>query len=136
MKELGDIRGVTSLKFCLWYGTNGKDKRAQYRAVKRAPFYGDVDLAFIEIKKALAKLIREVQQLDEFEDLDSNIHGMFKYKIMYLYHPEIMFPSFVLEDLQYFERKLKIPESKSYEEAQRKLLDYKKHIILIYQTMA
>lgn len=126
LKELGDIRGANSSEFGLWYGTHGKDKRKQYRATKRAPFNGDVNHAFSEIKKALAKLIREAQQLQEFEDLESILNGMFKYKIMYLYNPEIMLPSFVLKDLQYFERKLEIIESNSYEEAQKQLLHFKK----------
>lgn len=126
LKELGDIRGATSSKFGLWYGTHGKDKSKKYRATKRTPFDGDVNHAFLEIKKGLAKLIRETQKLDEFQDLESIVNGMFKYKIMYLYNPEIMFPSFVLDDLQYFERKLHLAESITYEDAQKNLLNYKR----------
>lgn len=124
-KELGDIRGATSSKFGLWYGTHGDDKEVKYRATKQH-FNGDVDKAFSEIKKALAKLIRDAIQLKEFKDLKSLISGMFKYKIMYLYNPNIMLPSFVLEDLQHFEDCLgKKRASKSFEEAQKYLLDYK-----------
>ena len=123
-KELGDIRGATSSKFGLWYGTFGDDKDRKYRTTKQH-FNGDVDKAFNDIKIALAKLIREAMELSEFKDLKSLLSGMFKYKIMYLYNPNIMLPSFVLEDLRHFEDCLGIKMSKTFESAQRELIDYR-----------
>ena len=123
-KELGDIRGATSSKFGLWYGTHGEDKTIKYRATKQH-FNGDVDKAFNDIKTALAKLIREAKGLTEFKDLKSILSGMFKYKIMYLYNPGIMLPSFVLEDLQHFEDCFGLPISKTFEKAQKSLINYR-----------
>jgi len=123
-KELGDIRGATSSKFGLWYGTHGDDKEVKYRATKQH-FGGDIDKAFNDIKVALAKLIREAKDLTEFRDLKSLIYGMFKYKIIYLYNPNVMLPSFVLEDLQHFEDCLGLKMSKTFEKAQKELIAYR-----------
>lgn len=78
------------------------------------------------MKKAIAKLIRQTKELKEFKDLGSElISPMFKYKIMYLYNPDIMLPSFLLDDLLRFESCLGIKTSKNFEEAQKELLAYK-----------
>lgn len=126
LKTLGDIRGATSAKFGLWYGTHGKDKTRKFRTTNKFSSSGNIDEAFENIKKALIKLIKETIQLSEFKDLRSSLSSMFKYKIMYLYNPNIMLPSFVKEDLFHFEEKLGLNPSKTYEKAQRQLIEYKK----------
>lgn len=125
LRELGEIRGSTSAKFGLWYGTHGEDREVRYRATKQY-FGGDVDNAFRDIKVALARLIREAKELKEFRDLKSIIGGMFKYKIIYLYNPKIMIPSFVIKDLRHFEEKLGLKPSGTFEKCQKQLLEYKK----------
>lgn len=123
-KELGEIRGANASKFGLWYGINGDDKEKKYRATKQY-FNRDVNKAFKDIKCALASLIREAVGLSEFKEIKSIIGGMFKYKIMYLYNSKIMLPSFVLEDLQHFEDCLEMNISKTFEEAQKSIIEYK-----------
>lgn len=126
LKELGDIRGATSAKFGIWFGTHGKDKKRKFRTINKFSSKGDEDEAFDNIKHALAKLIRESKQLSEFKNLKSPLSNMFKYKIMYLYNPNIMLPSFVKEDLFHFEEKLGFKPSQSYEKAQKQLIIYKR----------
>lgn len=126
LKSLGDIRGATSAKFGLWYGTHGKDKTRKFRSINKFSSSGNIDEAFENIKMALIKLIKETIQLSEFKDLKSSLSSMFKYKIMYLYNPNIMLPSFVKEDLFHFEEKLGLNPSKTYEKAQKQLIEYKK----------
>ena len=125
-KELGEIRGANASKFGLWYGTYGKDETIKFRATKK--HYGkDPDVAFGKIKIELARLIKETKALTTFEDIESDlITGMFKYKIMYLYNPEIMIPTFVLDDLQHFQESLGLTVSKTFERAQNSLLEYRK----------
>ncbi len=125
-KELGEIRGANSSKFGLWYGTHGADKEIKYRATKQH-FNCDVDKAFEDIKIALAKLIRETKELTEFKNVKSLFTGMFKYKIMYLYNPNIVFPSFVLKDLQHFEECLVGKRSNTFEKAQKTLIQYREN---------
>lgn len=124
LKELGDIRGATSAKFGIWYGTHGKDRTRKYRTTKQH-FNGDVNKAFADIKVALAQLIRETKLLTEFKNIDSILSGMFKYKIMYLYNPNIMLPSFIEEDLRHFEEKLGLKPSRNFEKSQMQLMKYK-----------
>ena len=124
-KDIGEIRGATSSKFGLWFGTYGDDKEPKYRATKKN-FGGDVEKAFEDIKVALAKLIREAQNMHEFRDVKSLFSNMFKYKIIYLYNPEIMLPSFLLEDMNRFEDHLGLKISDTFEKAQKSLLEYKR----------
>lgn len=124
-KDLGEIRGSTASKFGLWYGIRGKDKKKMFRATKQY-FNSNVDVAFSKLKLEISRLITETIKLTKFKDLDSIISPMFKYKIMYLYNPDIMLPSFVLEDLQYFEARLKLRKSDTFEKAQNALLKYRK----------
>ena len=125
-RELGDVRGANSSKFGLWFGTKGKDKERKYRATSKH-FNEDVERAFSEIKSALSSLIRKAQSLTEFRDIKSTIiSDMFKYKIIYLYNPEIMIPSFFLEDLMHFEKCLKLRCHNKFEDCQKSLMEYKK----------
>lgn len=123
-KEIGDIRGATSSKFGLWYGTHGDDKELKYRATKQH-FDGDVDKAFNSLKNEIARIIRKSEQLTVFKEIKSILSPMFKYKIMYIYNPSIMLPAFFLEDLQHFEDCLGLPISKKFEDAQKSLLAYR-----------
>jgi len=123
-KEIGEIRGATSSKFGLWYGTHGKDKTLKYRATKQY-FNEDVNKAFADLKVEIAKVINESQKLTVFREIPSILSDMFKYKIMYLYNPKIMLPSFYLEDLQHFEDCLELKISKSFEDAQKQLTKYR-----------
>lgn len=125
LKELGDIRGATSAKFGLWFGTHGDDKNRKFRTTNKFSSRGNIEEAFDNIKRALVNLIRETMQLSEFRDLVSPLSNMFKYKIMFLYNSNIMLPSFVKEDLFHFEDKLGLKQSLTYEKAQKQLLEYK-----------
>jgi len=124
LKDFGEIRGATSSRFGLWYGTYRNDKIRKYRATK-LHFNGDVTKAFSDMKAAVAKLIRDTKQLTHFKDLDFILDGMFKYKIMYLYNPNIMLPFFSKEDMRHFEEKLELEPSDTYEACQEQLLSYK-----------
>ncbi len=124
LRFIGEMRGANSSKFGLWYGTFGNDKTKRYRATKKN-FNGDVDKAFREIKVALSKLIRETKALKEYEELKSLISGMFKHKIMYLYNPEIMLPVFADKDIRYFESRLGLTPSATFQDSQRQLMVYK-----------
>lgn len=123
-KELGDIRGSSASKFGLWYGVKGKDNTKEYRTTKKV-FKGNTDIAFSMLKAEVARVIRKSEKMTSFKDTDSFLTSMFKYKIMYLYNPEKMLPSFVLEDLQYFEDCLGLPVSQTFEKAQKEMLNYK-----------
>ncbi len=124
LRSIGEIRGSNASKFGLWFGLFGKDKKKKYRATKKH-FNEDVERAFEEIKIALSKLIRETKALSEYEEIDSLISGTFKHKIMYLYNPRIMLPIFSDKDLRYFEGRLGLSPSASFQASQRKLLNYK-----------
>lgn len=123
-KELGEIRGANSSKFGMWYGKFGEDKTKDYRATKQH-FNGDVNNAFKQIKNALINLINEAKQLTEYKEIKSILSDMFKRKIVYLYNKECMIPSFVPEDLYYFEKCLNLEISDSFEAVQKELLKYK-----------
>lgn len=123
-KELGEIRGSNSSKFGMWYGKFGKDSNKEYRAIKR--FNNDPETAFKEIKVALASLIEEAKKLTEYREIKSLLSDMFKRKIVYLFNKDCMIPSFVPEDLYYFQERLKIKVSSNFESAQLSLLKYKR----------
>ncbi len=125
LKDLGEIRGSTSAKYGLWYGTQGKDKIVRLRATKQH-FERNPDTAFSLIKKELARIIREALNLAVFEDLESPILSpVFKRKVIYLYNPKIMLPSFIESDLRYFEQCLGLVVDDKFEMCQKRLLDYK-----------
>lgn len=124
-KELGEIRGANSSKFGLWYGKFGEDRTDRYRATKKH-FDGDIGTAFSKIKTELSSLIRKAKSLSEYKEIKSIFSDMFKRKIVFLYNKECMIPSFILEDLVYFEKSLSLTVDDTFEKAQRTLLNYKK----------
>ncbi len=127
LRSLGEIRGANSSKFGLWYGVKGKDKNIGYKATKKT-FNNDPDLAFEMIKPSLANLIRKAKSLTEYHNIEFLIDGMFKNKIIYLYNPDIMIPSFVEQDLHHFEKQLGIGITSTFEDAQRQLVSYRKNM--------
>lgn len=117
--EAGDSRGPASSKFGVYYGKSGNNKTLNYRYNKC--FKND----FKNVRNALIDLIEKTVKLVEFEDIESEFHGIIKYKIMFIYNNNIMIPSYVLNDLLYFAEMLDIDKTNSYEIMQRRLLEYK-----------
>ena len=124
LDALGGIRGATSSKFGLYYGKTKKDQTDKYRPTQK--FGSTPEQAFERIKIELSNLIIEAKKLTKFKDLDSLLSGMFKYKIMYIYNPEIMIPSFNMEDMEYFAERLGLNPEHTFERLQNQLLEHKK----------
>lgn len=112
----GEIRGSFSQKHGVYYNKERKD----YHYNKA--FHND----FEEVKEALISLITETKKLDEFEDIKSKFNGLVKYKIMYLYNPKCMIPSYVEDDLTRFCILLNINYKGTYESKQLALLHHRK----------
>ena len=123
LRELGSINGSNSYKFGMYYGKTKKDNEDCYRWVER--FGKTEEEAFNRIRIELVKLIKKTKELTVFKDIDSLFSSMFKYKIMYLYNPKIMLPSFNIDDLVYFAECLNIDSNGSFEELQKRFMKYR-----------
>lgn len=121
--ELGGIRGANSYKFGLYYGKTKSDNKIKYRYTKK--FGRSPDSAFRKIKEELYNLIDETIKLKEFKEIPSLISEMFKYKIMYVYNPKIMIPSYYKDDLIYFAERLGLKPEKTFENLQKQLMKYR-----------
>lgn len=123
LNDLGSIKGANAKKFGFYYGKTKSDNIPKYRYSKR--FGKNEKEAFKRIKEELASLVERASALNEFKDIESLFRGMFKYKVIYLYNQDIMIPSFYKEDLSHFARCLKIDSTGSFEELQKRLLNYR-----------
>lgn len=120
---IGGIQGATAYKFGIYYGKTKSDLKMQYRFTKK--FGNNQDEAFRNVKIELVSLINRTKQLKVFEDIDSLIAGMFKYKIMYIYNPSILLPIYFIDDLAHFSNRLSLPIKKTFKEYQLQLIEYK-----------
>ncbi|MBO4570251.1 MAG: hypothetical protein J5689_03465, partial [Clostridia bacterium] len=120
LKNLGDIHGATSLKFGIYYS---KSKNVYIYAKK---FGNSLEEAFENIKNELKHIITKSEKLNKFEETNSKLSPMFRYKIMYIYNPEIIVPIFSLEHCKYFCKQLNLENCNTFEDCQRGLINYKK----------
>ena len=115
-KDIGDIRGSFAHKHGVYFSS--KINGYHYNKI----FHND----FEEVREALISLIVESKKLDEFKDIKSKFNGLYKYKIMYLYNPNCMIPSYAEIDLTRFCILLNIDYKDTYESKQLALLHYRK----------
>lgn len=120
LKELGDIRGANSSKFGLW--CNEKTKKI---CATKKNFNRDPVKAFELIKEELINIINKAKEMTTFADFNSILSNSFRYKIIYLYNPDIIIPCFNHDDMRHFEREIGQQPSNTYELSQKNLLDYK-----------
>lgn len=119
LDALGGVRGASSSKFGLYYS------KKKQELVPTLKFGKTPKAAFEKIKKELSNLIINTKALNQFKDIKSEFSGMFKYKVMFLYNPNIMIPSFIQDDLRNFAIQLDLTPEENYEKLQLQLMNYK-----------
>lgn len=120
---VGGIKGATSFKFGIYYGTTRSDSEPEYRFTSK--FGKNKSDFFRNVKKELASLIERTQILNKFKEIDLLITGMFKHKIMFCYNPKILLPVYSIDDLKHFTNRLKLAVKNTFEELQLQLMSYR-----------
>lgn len=123
LANLGSMRGANASKFGYYYGKNGKDDKVDYRATSK--FTNKDEDSFVLVKRELSNLIKQVQKLNKLTNIESKFSDVFKYKIMFVYNPDIMLPIYAKEDLIHFITKLNKKAKKDYIKDQKILMDYR-----------
>lgn len=85
-KAWATIQGSTSIKFGVYYGKMKPDESKKYRFAKK--FGSNHKEAFLSVKSALVKLIKDAKA-ERYKEVDKNpLSQMFKAKVISLYFPE------------------------------------------------
>ena len=85
-KAWATIQGSTSIKFGVYYGKMKPDESKKYRFAKK--FGSNHKEAFLSVKSALIKLIKDAKA-ERYKEVDKNpLSQMFKAKVISLYFPE------------------------------------------------
>lgn len=120
LQPLGELRGRDASKYEIYFNI----KSQSYKFNEN--FGNNLDDAFTCLKIELAKLIRETQNLSTFKDVESKIpQGVFKYKVMYIYKPDIMIPINSTQHCKKFCEILGLGNYTNYEDCQHALMTYK-----------
>lgn len=101
--ELGSVRGNSSGKFGVWYGTHKGSKEGRQFNAK---FGDNPDSAFECVKDEIVRLIKAGEKNDTKAIKSSKFGPMVRGKILYVYFPDKFLPIYSMEHLEFFIDKL------------------------------
>lgn len=123
LNEWGNIHGSPAIKFGVYFGRRGNDKKT-YQFAKK--FGDNLHTAFKNVKISIVELIKNHEDLETLKK--SQISPMFKGKILSIYYPDKFLNIFSASHLNHFINILGLENySNSELDKQKQILDFKEN---------